>query len=141
MRENRQNNDHLMIAVPLTQGRPSGFLGECDELAIFEVDKRTKKVLYESVHQAPPHVPGLIPSRLHQLGVDVLLTGEMGPLARRLLMKEGLGIVVKTPPETLAQTVRDYLNGEMAEGDASGTADHDPGSSSNSIGREYRASG
>ena len=81
MRKTRQNNDHAIIAIPLTQGQPSRFLGQCGELAIFQIDTQNKKVLYESVHQAPPHEPGLLPSFLAYLGIDeLLLTAEMGPL-------------------------------------------------------------
>lgn len=114
MRKNCQNNDHVMIVIPLTKGHPSRLLGECDRLAIFEVDKRNKKVLYQSVHQAPPHEPGLLPSRLDYLGIDeLLLTGEMGPLAERLLRQHGIGVVTNIPPKTCQQIVWDYLNGEV----------------------------
>ena len=114
MRKNRQNNDHVINAIPLTEGHPSRLLGRCDRLAIFEVDKRNKKVLYQSVHQAPPHEPGLLPSRLDYLGIDeLLLTGEMGPLAERLLRQHGIGVVMNIPPKTCEQIVWDYLNGEV----------------------------
>ena len=117
MPETRQNNDHLMIAVPLSGGELSCFLGKCDELAIFEVDRRDKKVLYESIHEAPPHEPGLLPSRLNQLGIDVMLTGEMGLLAQRLLKQSGVGVVTNVLPKPLAQIVQDYLNGQLTTGD------------------------
>ena len=114
MRKIRQNNDHLMIVIPLTEGHPSRFLGKSDELAIFEVDKRNKKVLYESVHQSPPHEPGLLPSLLDSLGIDeLLLAGGMGPLAERLLRQHGIGVVMNIPPTTREQIVRDYLSGEL----------------------------
>ena len=114
MRKNRQNNDHVIIAIPLTEGHPSRFLGKCDELAIFEVDKRNKKVLYESAHQAPPHEPGLLPSLLNYLGIDeLLLTGGMGPLAERLLKQNGIGVVTNIPLETREQIVQGYLKGEL----------------------------
>ena len=117
MWKNRQNNDHLMIVIPLTEGHPSRFLGKCDELAIFEVHKRNKQVLYESVHRAPPHEPGLLPSRLSELGVDVLMAGEMGPLAEKLLKQERIRVLMNVPRKAPAQTVRDYLNGELTTGD------------------------
>jgi predicted Fe-Mo cluster-binding NifX family protein len=102
-----------MIVVPLSQGRPSRLLGTCDALAIFQVDASSKRVLYESVHKAPPHDPGLLPSRLHQLGVDVVLAGDMGHLARRLLDEAGISVVVNVPPKMPAQLVREYLGGEL----------------------------
>lgn len=126
MRKNRQNNDHVIIAIPLTAGHPSRFLGGCDRLAIFEVDKRSKKVLYQSVHQAPPHEPGLLPSRLDNLGIDELLvTGEMSPLAERLLREHGIGVVMSIPPKTREQIVGDYLNGEVTSTVGGGHLDDD----------------
>ena len=117
MPETRQNNDHLMIAIPLSGGELSRFLGTCDELAIFEIDTRRKHVLYESVHKAPPHEWGLLPSRLHQLGVDVILAGEMGRLAQELLKQKGIGIVMNVPPKTPATIISDFLGGKLATGD------------------------
>jgi predicted Fe-Mo cluster-binding NifX family protein len=126
MRKNRQNNDHVIIAIPLTEGHPSRFLGRCDRLAIFEVDKRNKKILYQSVHQAPPHEPGLLPSRLDYLGIDeLLLTGEMGPLAERLLRQHGIGVVMNIPPKACEQIVWDYLNGEVTSTVGGGYLDDD----------------
>jgi predicted Fe-Mo cluster-binding NifX family protein len=117
MQANRQNNDHLMIVIPLSEGRPSRLLGACDELALFEVDARKKRVLYESVHKAPPHEPGLIPSRLRQLGVDVVLAGEMGHLARRMFSQAGIGVVTNVPPKAPGQLVHEYLNGQLTRRD------------------------
>jgi len=118
MLETGQTNDHLIIAIPLSGGELSGFLGNCDELAIFQVDKRRKKVLYESIHEAPPHEPGLLPSRLNQLGIDVMLAGELGQLARRLLKQKGISVVTNVPPKPPAQIVWDYLSGKLTAGDA-----------------------
>lgn len=102
---------HLLIAIPLAGGTSTPLLGKCDQLAIFQVDRRDKKVLYESVHQAPPHEPDLLPLRLDQLGVDVVLTGEMGNMARELFERRGIAVVLNVPPKAPAQIVRDYLNG------------------------------
>ena len=113
MQAGRQNNDHLILGIPLSQGQASRLLGACDKLAIVEVDAQAKRVLYESVHKAPPHEPGQLPSRLHQLGVDVLLAGEMGHLARRLLEQAGIGVVMNVPSKTPRQLVRAYLGGEL----------------------------
>ena len=113
MRTTRQSNNHSIVVIPLTEGHPSRFLGKCDELAIFEVDKQNKNILFESVHKAPPHEPGLLPDLLDYLGIDeLLLTGEMGTLAERLLRQHGIGVVTNIPPKTREQIVWDYLSGE-----------------------------
>jgi len=102
---------HLLIAIPLAGGASTPLLGKCDQLAIFQVDRRDKKVLYESVHQAPPHEPGLLPLRLGQLGVDVVLTGGMGDMARELFEQRGITVVLNVPSKAPTQLVQDYLSG------------------------------
>jgi predicted Fe-Mo cluster-binding NifX family protein len=113
MQKGRQNNDHLIVGIPLSGGQPGRLLGACDRLAIYEVNAQNKRVLHESVHKAPPHEPGLLPARLRQLGVDVVLAGEMGALARRLLKQAGIRVVMNVPPGTSAQLVREYLSGKL----------------------------
>ena len=112
-----QESRHLIIAIPLAEGNPARMLGKCDKLAIFQVDQQSKKVLYESIHEAPPHEPGELPSRLHQLGIDVVLAGEMGKMARDLFQQKGIDVVMNVPPETPAQLVADFLDGKLATGD------------------------
>ncbi len=112
-----QQHRHLMIAIPLTKGSPARMLGKCDKVAIFQVDRHGKRVLYESIHEAPPHEPGQLPLRLHQLGIDVVLTGEMGKMARAFFQQEGIAVVLNIPPKTPAQIVSDFLEGKLTTGD------------------------
>ena len=115
MRTTRRRYNRSIIAIPLTQGQPSLWLGRCDELAIFQVDQQKKAILFESVHQAPPHEPRLLPALLEYLGIDeLLLAGEMGPLAERLLRQLGIRVVMNIPPREREQIVRDYLSGQVA---------------------------
>ena len=92
-------------------------LGKCDKLAIYQVDQQSKRVLYESIHEAPPHEPGELPVRLRQLGVDLVLTGEMGSMARELFRQEGIDVVMNVPPAAPVQIVADFLEGKLATGD------------------------
>ena len=107
------DNRHRMIAIPLTRGTPSDLLGECDKLAIFQVDERAGRVLYESIHQVPRLAPGLLPLRLDRLGVDVVLACTAGEAGRQLLVDYGIALVEDVPSKAPSQLVRDYLNGEL----------------------------
>jgi len=114
VRTTRQRYNRSIIAIPLTRGQPSRWLGSCDELAIVQVDKQKKIILFESVHRAPPHEPGLLPTFLDNLGIDeLLLAGEMGPLAGRLLGQLGIRVVMNIQPRAREQIVRDYLSGQV----------------------------
>jgi len=107
------DNRHRMIAIPLTRGVPTRLLGECDKLAIFQVDERRKRVLYESIHQMPSLAPGLLPLRLDRLGVDVVLARAAGEAARELLGHYGIAVVLDVPSKAPSEIIWDYLNGQL----------------------------
>ena len=107
------NSRHRMIAIPLTRGVPTRLLGECDKLAIFQVDERQKRVLYESIHQVPSLAPGLLPLRLDRLGVDVVLARAAGEAARELLGHYGIAVVLDVPSKAPSEIIWDYLNGQL----------------------------
>ena len=108
-----RDSRHRLIAIPLTRGAPAHLLGECDQLAIFQVDERDKRVLYESIHQIPPIAPGLLPLRLDRLGVEVVLACAAGEAARELLEQYGIAVVQDVPAKAPAAIIRDYLDGEI----------------------------
>ncbi len=108
-----RENRHRMIAIPLARAAPSDLLGDCDKLAIFQVDERAGRVLYESIHRVPPLAPGLLPLRLDRLGVDVVLACTAGEEGRQLLADYGIALVEDVPSKAPAQLIRDYLNGEL----------------------------
>jgi predicted Fe-Mo cluster-binding NifX family protein len=89
-------------------------LGACEELALFEVDCRTKQILAKSFHRAPPHFAGVLPRRLNELGTDVVLAAEMGQQAQQLLVKQGVQVVLDVQPKPLDELVLEYLNENRA---------------------------
>ena len=105
---------HLIIAIPLAGGSPANMLGNCDTVAIFQVDPQSKRVLYESVHEAPPHEPGQLPLRLDQLGIDVVLTNQMGKMAQDLFEQKGIAVVLNVRSNTPAEIVSDFLEGKLS---------------------------
>jgi predicted Fe-Mo cluster-binding NifX family protein len=107
----------MKIAIPVAEGRLSAHFGHCDEFAILEADKGGKEVLKRTVHQAPPHQPGLLPRWLHELGANVIIAGGMGPRAQQLFAQNGITVVVGAPDETPEQLATAYLNGTLRAGE------------------------
>ena len=103
-----------MLAIPLRRGAPAALPGECDQLAIFQVDKGDKRVLYQSVHQALPSDCGRLPFRLDQLGVDVVLTRAARKTDRDRFEERGIAVVQNVPSKDPSEIVREYLNGELS---------------------------
>lgn len=103
----------MKIAVPLAAGRLSMHFGHCEEFAILEVDEQTREILNKSVHQAPSHEPGALPSWLHELGANVIIASGMGQRAQQLFVQSGITVIVGASAEAPEQLVSAYLNGTL----------------------------
>ena len=107
----------MKIAIPVAQGRLSAHFGHSEQFAILEVDEQSKNILQKSMHEAPPHEPGLLPRWLHELGAQVIIAGGMGGRAQELFAQSGITVVVGAPVDTPEQLASAYLNGTLQAGD------------------------
>jgi len=112
----------MKIAIPVAQGRLSAHFGHCKQFAILEVDGQNETAFKKSVHDAPPHEPGLLPRWLHELGADVIIAGGMGQQAQQLFAQNGITVVVGAPAETPEQLATAYMAGSLRAG--ANTCDH-----------------
>ncbi len=116
--ENRGKENHRMkIAVPIAGGRLSAHFGHCEGFAILETDQQGKEIVGKSMHEAPPHEPGLLPRWLHELGAEVIIAGGMGQRAQQLFVQNGITVVVGAPTETPEQLASAYLSGTLRAGE------------------------
>ena len=107
----------MKIAIPVANGRLSAHFGHCEAFAILEADPQGKEIASKSMHEAPPHEPGLLPRWLHELGANVIIAGGMGQHAQQLFAENGIAVVVGAPadpPELLASA---YLSGTLQAGE------------------------
>ena len=107
----------MTIAIPLANGRLAAHFGHCERFALVDVDHSTRTVRGFSLVDAPPHEPGLLPSWLHQRGVDTVIAGGMGRRAQQLFAQCGVGVLVGAPAETPETLVSAYLNGTLQTGE------------------------
>ena len=107
----------MKIAIPVADGRLSAHFGHCEAFAILEADQHGKEVGSKSMHEAPPHEPGLLPRWLHELGTDVIIAGGMGRRAQQLFAQNGITVVVGAPDETPEQLASAYLSGTLQAGE------------------------
>ena len=107
----------MKIAIPIANGQLSAHFGHCDEFALLEADQQGKKIIGKSVHQAPPHEPGLLPRWLHELGADVIIAGGMGQRAQQLFAQNGITVVVGAPADAPEQLATAYLSGTLQAGE------------------------
>ena len=83
------------IAIPVNNGVLDAHFGHCKHFAIFELNNNV--VTGESLMDAPPHEPGLLPRYLSERGVTDIIAGGMGQRAIELFQQAGVNIFVGAP--------------------------------------------
>ncbi|MGQ9574826.1 MAG: NifB/NifX family molybdenum-iron cluster-binding protein [Thermoguttaceae bacterium] len=107
----------MTIAIPVTNGRLALHFGHCERFALVDVDDATRRLRGMTLLDAPPHEPGLLPSWLHQRGVDTVIAGGMGPRAQQLFAHAGINVILGAPAETPEALVSAYLAGTLQSGE------------------------
>lgn len=106
----------MKIAVPTSEGRLSPHFGRCEEFVLFDVDKQSRRVLATDRAVPPPHEPGVIPTWLNSLQVNVIIAGGMGMRAIQLFEAAGIEVVRGAVVATPEDLVHDYLSGDVSLG-------------------------
>jgi predicted Fe-Mo cluster-binding NifX family protein len=106
----------MTIAIPLAGGRLSTHFGHCERFALVDVDDATGEIRATSMLDAPPHQPGLLPSWLHQRGVDTVIASGIGHRAQQLFAQNGIRVMVGAPADTPERLVSAYLAGSLQSG-------------------------
>jgi ATP-binding protein involved in chromosome partitioning len=106
----------VRVAVPLAEERLSAHFGHCKQFALFDTDPEARTILDQTIVDAPPHEPGLLPTWLKEKGADVILAGGMGSRARELFQEKGIRVIIGAPSEVASQVVLDYLSGALKTG-------------------------
>lgn len=106
----------MKIAIPVAEGRLFGHFGHCPSFALIDTDDRTGAITARTDIPSPPHEPGLLPVWLGERGVDLVMTGGIGPRARDLLMARGIRVVSGVPDGTPEALVAAHYAGTLEIG-------------------------
>jgi ATP-binding protein involved in chromosome partitioning len=109
--------DNMRIALPVTQGKLSMHFGHCDTFALVDIDAGKKEILNVRHVDAPPHQPGLLPQWLHEQGADMIIACGMGSRAQMLFADKGIEVVVGASSEDPESVVRAYMAGTLTMGE------------------------
>ena len=107
----------MRIAIPVAQGCLSAHFGHSEQFAILEPNEQCEGTFKKSMHEAPPHEPGLLPHWLRELGADVIIAGGMGQRAQQLFAQNGIEVVAGAPADTPEQLASAYLSGTLQTGE------------------------
>jgi predicted Fe-Mo cluster-binding NifX family protein len=104
----------MKIAIPIENGRLHGDFSRCHQFALVEMDADKKLTLRTSIVSAPEHPPGRFPRWLRDEGVQVVISGGIGPRALTIFGHCGIEVRTGTAGAPVEQVAAAYLNGELA---------------------------
>lgn len=116
----------MKIAIPVVDGKLFGHFGHCPSFALIDTDNDTGRIVARNDVTAPPHEPGLLPVWLSERGVDLVMTGGIGPKAQDLLAQNGIKVVVGIPAETPEALVAAHYAGTLESGANGCSHNHGP---------------
>jgi len=100
----------MKIAVASEKQMVTGHFGHCENFNIYNV-VAGKIEKSESVPN-PGHKPGFLPNFLHDLGVNVIVSGGMGGGAVDIFNEHGIEVIVGSEGQAV-EAVDKYLKGEL----------------------------
>jgi predicted Fe-Mo cluster-binding NifX family protein len=114
----------MKVAVPVSGNIVDSHFGHCESFAIFSIDEN--KTIIEEEKITPPAGCGcksnIIPV-LAQMGVTVMLAGNMGAGASNMLEASGIQVVRGCSGDAL-ETVTRWVKGEVVDS-GEGCSEHD----------------
>ena len=114
----------MKFAIPMAMGKLTTHFGHCREFCLMDVEDG--KITNTTVLEPPPHEPGVLPKWLHEKGVNVIITGGMGQMAKQLFAQASIDVVTGAPPEAPETLVMAYLAKTLVTGE--NACGHDPNS-------------
>lgn len=106
----------MRIAIPVSDGKLDPHFGHCRFFSLMDVDRDAGTVIANTLVEAPPHEPGVLPTWLAEQGADLVLAGGMGGRAIQLFNDQGVEVIVGAPQLDPESLVRAYISGEIGAG-------------------------
>ncbi|MDD5483263.1 MAG: iron-sulfur cluster carrier protein MrpORP [Kiritimatiellae bacterium] len=117
VKTDRKEEDIIMkIAIPIAEGKLCMHFGHCEQFALLEADKKTKKITEKKFLTPPAHEPGVLPKWLHEQGANIIIAGGMGQRAQNLFAENNITVVVGAPGEEPEKVAAAWLSGTLQAG-------------------------
>ena len=97
-----------IIAIPSGNGLLEEHFGHCSQFALLTVEDNG--VVSESLIDAPPHEPGLLPKFLAEKGVTDVIAGGMGNRAIQIFNHHQVNVFVGAPKISPTEITDGFLN-------------------------------
>ena len=105
----------MKIAIPLADGKLTAHFGHCQEFALIDVEGN--EITKKETLVPPPHEPGVLPSWLHSLGSNVIISGGMGGRALSLFEQNGIKVITGAQALEPEELVQSFIENDLVIGD------------------------
>ncbi len=106
----------MRIVIPVSDGKLDPHFGHCRSFSLMDVDRDAGTVIANTLVEAPPHEPGVLPAWLAEQGANLVLAGGMGSRAIQLFNDQGVEVIVGVPQLDPESLVHAYIAGEIGAG-------------------------
>jgi predicted Fe-Mo cluster-binding NifX family protein len=104
----------MKVAVAVKDNLVTDHFGHCDYFLVHEVQEG--KVIGTEIIKNPPHEKGYLPNFLYQNGVNVIITGNLGETALRMMEERNIR-VFRGANGLVSDIMDQYLNGTLESSD------------------------
>ncbi len=104
----------MKFAVPTLNDELTAHFGHCEKFAVIETENNT--VIKEEFVNPPVHQPGVYPSFLADLGVDIIIAGGMGQKARNIFAAHNIQVCIGVAQDSPRELVEQYLADRLETG-------------------------
>lgn len=109
----------MKIAVASKDGMVTEHFGYCENFNIFEAENN--QITKDESIPNPGHRPGFLPNFLHDMGVNVIISGGMGGSAVQIFNEKGIEVITGAKGSARAASEQ-YLQGLLK---SNGSVCHD----------------
>jgi predicted Fe-Mo cluster-binding NifX family protein len=102
----------MIIAISVDGDQISMHFGRCEKYVLFDI--KNGKIIDRKEIKTPSHKPFFIPKFLAERGVEILITGGIGPRAINLFKELNVKVISGVEGRT-DDVIKRYLEGEIDE--------------------------
>jgi predicted Fe-Mo cluster-binding NifX family protein len=102
----------MKVAVSVDGNLVSMHFGRCEKYVLFDVEE--KKIVNKEDIQNPGHQPFFLPKFLAEKGVNILITGGIGPRAISLFSELNIKVISNVEGK-VDEVIGKYLEGKIDE--------------------------
>lgn len=96
------------IAIPIAEGQLFPSFGKATEFAIFHI--QNQQIIKKDILHSPPHGPDVLPDWLHDMGVSVIIAGNMGSKAMENFEAKGTTVITGSSSVSPDELVQQHLS-------------------------------